>query len=86
MRPMYPGALPAGAMSSIIERNIPIRFGLVPLAETEEGAWFPFNILAPAHDNLFTGKKMTKLFYHLIKNYGRKKTLDFLSAVRHSNW
>ncbi|KAF9478976.1 hypothetical protein BDN70DRAFT_807681 [Pholiota conissans] len=87
MRPMYPGAMPsvranlfnvilivdlsriqtlnfiAGPMSSIIDRSLPLRFGLVPLAETEEG------------------KKMTKLFYHLIKNYGRKKTLNFLSAL-----
>ena len=28
------------------------------------------------------GKKMAKLFYHLIKNYGRKKTLEFLNIVR----
>jgi hypothetical protein len=25
---------------------------------------------------------MAKLFYHLIKNYGRKKTLEFLNIVR----
>jgi hypothetical protein len=31
------------------------------------------------------GKKMAKLFYHLIKNYGRKKTLEFLNIVRTSS-
>jgi hypothetical protein len=31
------------------------------------------------HD--FSGKKMAKLFYYLIENHGRKKTLEFLNLV-----
>ncbi|KAF4618673.1 hypothetical protein D9613_009850 [Agrocybe pediades] len=87
LRPMFPGALPmikhnlfnvvlaldlsqtvslnfiAGPVSNILGRDIPLRFGLVPTAETEDG------------------KKMANLFYHLIKNYGRKKTLEFLKTA-----
>ncbi|KAF8954770.1 hypothetical protein BDZ97DRAFT_1908037 [Flammula alnicola] len=87
LRPMFPGAMPsikanlfnvvlildlsqmsslnliAGPMTNIINRDIPLRFGLVPVAETEDG------------------KKMAKLLYHLIKNYGRRKTLGFLAAL-----
>ncbi|KAG5636220.1 hypothetical protein H0H81_008754 [Sphagnurus paluster] len=50
----------AGPMANIIDRNLPLRFGLVPLSETKDGA------------------RMARLFYHLVHNYGRKKTLGFL--------
>ncbi|KAF8155695.1 UDP-glucose:glycoprotein glucosyltransferase-domain-containing protein [Crassisporium funariophilum] len=87
LRPMYPGAMPTvkanlfniilildlsqtssmnfigGPMANILNRDLPLRFGLVPVAETEEG------------------KKMAKLFYYLIKQYGRKKTLGFLASL-----
>ncbi|KJA25590.1 glycosyltransferase family 24 protein [Hypholoma sublateritium FD-334 SS-4] len=87
LRPMYPGALPnikanlfnvilvvdlskistlnflAGAVSSIINRDIPLRFGMVPVSDSDDG------------------RKMAKLFYHLITNHGRRKTLEFLSAL-----
>ncbi|PPQ88795.1 hypothetical protein CVT25_010481 [Psilocybe cyanescens] len=87
LRPMYPGSLPsikanlfnivlvldlsqttslnflAGGVTNIINRDIPLRFGLVPIVETEDG------------------KKMARLFYHLVKNYGRKKTLQFINSI-----
>ncbi|KIM46645.1 glycosyltransferase family 24 protein [Hebeloma cylindrosporum] len=87
LRPIYPGAMPSvkanlfnvvlildlsqmpalnfisGPMQNIISREFPLRFGLVPVAETQDG------------------KKMAKLFYYLIKNYGRKKTLEFLNII-----
>uniref|UniRef100_A0A8H8CJL8 Glycosyltransferase family 24 protein n=1 Tax=Psilocybe cubensis TaxID=181762 RepID=A0A8H8CJL8_PSICU len=87
LRPMYPGSLPsikanlfnivlildlsqttslnflAGGVTNIINRDIPLRFGLVPLVETEDG------------------KKMARLFYHLVKNYGRRKTLQFIHSI-----
>ncbi|KDR79892.1 hypothetical protein GALMADRAFT_242006 [Galerina marginata CBS 339.88] len=53
----------AGPMTNIISRDFPLRFGLVPTAETEDG------------------KKMARLFYHLIKNFGRKKSLDFMKSI-----
>ncbi|KAJ7651981.1 glycosyltransferase family 24 protein [Mycena polygramma] len=52
-----------GAVASIINRNFPFRFGIVPLAETEDGA------------------KMARLFYHSVRNYGRKRTMGFLKKV-----
>ncbi|KAF5311086.1 hypothetical protein D9619_007791 [Psilocybe cf. subviscida] len=87
LRPPYPGAMPAvkanlfnvvlildlskisalnfigGPMTNIIARDFPLRFGLVPVVETEEG------------------KKMARLFYYLVKTYGRKKTTEFLSLL-----
>ncbi|KAJ3505081.1 hypothetical protein NLJ89_g7601 [Agrocybe chaxingu] len=87
LRPMYPGMLPsikanlfnvvltldlskmsslnflAGPMSNIINREFPLRFGLVPLGDDE------------------AGKKMVRLFYYLIRNHGRKTTLEFLKAI-----
>ncbi|PPQ81692.1 hypothetical protein CVT26_007456 [Gymnopilus dilepis] len=86
LRPLYPGAMPtvkanlfnivlildlsdvlnlnfvSGAMSNIIN-HIPLRFGLVPVVETDDG------------------KKMARLFYHLIKSYGRRKTLDVFRSI-----
>ncbi|KAF8905183.1 glycosyltransferase family 24 protein [Gymnopilus junonius] len=86
LRPLYPGAMPtvranlfnivlildlsdivnlnflASPMSNIIN-HIPLRFGLVPVTETDDA------------------KRMAKLFYHLIKNYGRKKTLDVFRTM-----
>jgi hypothetical protein len=53
----------AGPMANMIERGIPLRFGLVPIVEGSEG------------------KKMARLFYHLMKDHGRKKTLAFVQNV-----
>ncbi|GLB42376.1 putative UDP-glucose:Glycoprotein Glucosyltransferase [Lyophyllum shimeji] len=52
-----------GPMANIINRGFPLRFGVVPSAETEDGA------------------RMARLFYHLVHNYGRKKTLRFLQEI-----
>ncbi|KAJ6626996.1 glycosyltransferase family 24 protein [Mycena sp. CBHHK59/15] len=52
-----------GAVASIISRNFPFRFGIVPLTETEDGV------------------KMARLFYYLVQNYGRKRTMGFLKKV-----
>ncbi|KAJ7057937.1 UDP-glucose:glycoprotein glucosyltransferase-domain-containing protein [Mycena amicta] len=51
------------SVANIINRNFPFRFGVVPLAETEEGL------------------KMARLFYHVVKTYGRKKTMLFLKKI-----
>ncbi|KAJ7813688.1 glycosyltransferase family 24 protein [Mycena olivaceomarginata] len=61
----HPAALHTltGAVANIVARGLPFRFGVVPLAETEEGT------------------KMAKLFYHSVRNYGRKRTMEFLKAV-----
>ncbi|KAF5378749.1 hypothetical protein D9615_006978 [Tricholomella constricta] len=48
----------AGTMANIINRDLPFRFGVVPLTETEDGT------------------RMARLFYHLVHNYGRRKTLS----------
>ncbi|KAF8069177.1 glycosyltransferase family 24 protein [Lyophyllum atratum] len=53
----------AGPMANIINRNFPLRFGVVPSAETEDGI------------------RMARLFYHLVRNYGRRKTLAFFQEV-----
>lgn len=52
-----------GPMANIIDRNFPLRFGVVPIVETEDGI------------------RMARLFYHLVRNYGRKKTLTFFQEV-----
>ncbi|KAF8812128.1 hypothetical protein BYT27DRAFT_7133469 [Phlegmacium glaucopus] len=87
LRPMYPGTMPtikanlfnvilvldlsytsslnfiSGPMSNILNRDLPLRFGVIPQVETADA------------------KKMARLFYYLIKNYGRKKTLAFLTPL-----
>ncbi|KAJ6586424.1 glycosyltransferase family 24 protein [Mycena vulgaris] len=52
-----------GAVASIIGRNFPFTFGIVPISETEDGA------------------KMARLFYHSVREYGRKRTMGFLQKV-----
>lgn len=51
-------------LSMLIDRMFPVRFGIVPIVETEEGV------------------KMAKMFYYLVQNYGRQKTMGFFSSVR----
>ncbi|KAJ7909648.1 glycosyltransferase family 24 protein [Mycena leptocephala] len=60
-----PGSLSmiTGPVASIISKNFPFRFGIVPITETEDGA------------------KMARLFYHSVRNYGRKRTMSFLKTV-----
>ncbi|KAJ7785207.1 UDP-glucose:glycoprotein glucosyltransferase-domain-containing protein [Mycena maculata] len=53
----------SGSVAGIINRLFPFRFGIVPLAESEDGA------------------KMARVFYHLVRNYGRKRTMGFLKQV-----
>ncbi|CAK5263208.1 unnamed protein product, partial [Mycena citricolor] len=55
-----------GAVANVVSRSFPLRFGIVPITETEDG------------------KKMAKLFYHGVKNYGRKRTMSFLTSVMNS--
>ncbi|KAG6827591.1 hypothetical protein H0H92_011214 [Tricholoma furcatifolium] len=58
----------SGNMAMLINRQLPLRFGLVPICETEDST------------------RMAQLFYHLVANYGRKKTLTFITqlAIAHS--
>lgn len=72
----------AGAVSSIINRDIPLRFGMVPVSESEDGQSILARRRAVLKRLALVGRKMAKLFYHLITNHGRRKTLEFLSAVR----
>jgi UDP-glucose:glycoprotein glucosyltransferase len=51
-------------LSMLIDGLFPVRFGIVPIVETEEGV------------------KMAKVFYYLVQNYGRQKTMAFFSSVR----
>ncbi|THH06125.1 hypothetical protein EW145_g4303 [Phellinidium pouzarii] len=53
----------AGPLNNIISRGVPIRFGVVPGVETEDG------------------RKMARLFYHLIDTYGRAKTMGFFAQI-----
>ncbi|KAG7448716.1 uncharacterized protein BT62DRAFT_965246 [Guyanagaster necrorhizus] len=52
-----------GAVSNIIERSFPFRFGIVPNIESEDGL------------------KMARLFYFLVDNFGRKKTMGYLKKL-----
>ncbi|KAK7047284.1 killer toxin resistant protein [Paramarasmius palmivorus] len=89
LRPLYPGQYPsvklnlfnvvlvvdlsqtstlnfiAGAISNIIQRNFPFRWGVAPL------------IGSPSDEST----KMARLFYYLVQNHGRKKTMDFLKKI-----
>lgn len=67
-------------MSNILERNLPFRFGVVPITETEDGKP-PCNHDQNIASHGTSGKKMGRLLYHLIKVFGRKKTLAFLKKV-----
>lgn len=69
----------AGPVSNILSRDIPLRFGLVPAAETEDG--LSLLLILYFSLNVSIGKKMANLFYYLIKSYGRKKTLEFVKNV-----
>ena len=51
-------------LSMLIDHLYPVRFGIVPVVETDEGV------------------KMAKVFYYLVQNYGRQKTMRFFSSVR----
>jgi hypothetical protein len=88
LRPMFPGQVPTvrrnmyhvilvfdlarssslhfitNTLSMLIDHLYPVRFGIVPVVETEEGV------------------KMAKVFYYLVQNYGRQKTMAFFSSVR----
>jgi hypothetical protein len=88
LRPLYPGQAPTvrrnmynvvllldlarpfslrfitNTLSMLVDRLFPVRFGIVPIVETEEGV------------------KMAKVFYYLVQNYGRQKTMGFFSSVR----
>ena len=74
----------AGAVSSIINRDIPLRFGMVPVSDSEDGQSILPRFGVVLKRLALTGRKMAKLFYHLISNHGRRKTLEFLSAVSSS--
>ncbi|KAF9461692.1 glycosyltransferase family 24 protein, partial [Collybia nuda] len=87
LRPVYPGQFPnvklnlynivlvvdlsqtssltfiGGPVANIIDRNFPLRFGVVPIAESEEGT------------------RMARLFYYLVQNYGRRKTIEFIRRI-----
>jgi UDP-glucose:glycoprotein glucosyltransferase len=71
----------SGPMSNLLGRDLPLRFGVVPQVETVDGTLC--FMLSTQMRNLrkISGKKMARLFYYLIKNYGRKKTLAFLVPV-----
>jgi UDP-glucose:glycoprotein glucosyltransferase len=88
LRPMYPGQIPTvrrnmfnavlvfdlarpsslrfitDTLTMLIDRLFPVRFGIVPIVETEEGV------------------KMAKVFYYLMQNYGRQRTMRFFASVR----
>lgn len=68
------------AIAGIVSRGLPFRFGIVPLPESEDGASnLPSNSSGSLIPN--TGAKMAKLFYHSVRNYGRKRTMGFLQKV-----
>ncbi|KAG6887758.1 hypothetical protein C0995_013010 [Termitomyces sp. Mi166 len=70
----------AGNMASLISRGIPLRFGVVPIAETEN-SMLPSGSMrgsGQADARCWLGTRMARLFYHLVSNYGRKKTLKFI--------
>lgn len=71
-----------GSMSAIINRNLPVRFGLVPVVESEDGMATRYtpNIWHTEETGI-SGKKMARIFYHLVGKYGRKKTLEFFRLV-----
>ncbi|KIY49922.1 glycosyltransferase family 24 protein [Fistulina hepatica ATCC 64428] len=52
-----------GPMSNLIERGLPLRFGVVPSTETK------------------AGEEMARLFYHMIKSYGRAKAMTFFKSI-----
>jgi|SRR5882762_101086 len=71
-----------GSISSIISRNFPFRFGVVPIMETEEGkslCWILCDVIFIAY--IASGSQMARLFYYLIENYGRTTTMIFLRNV-----
>ena len=70
----------AVTVNNLIQRGIPLRIGIVPSIETEDGElrWKSWR-LAMLIESL--GRKMAGLFYHLIKNIGRSKTMGLISRV-----
>lgn len=72
----------SGPMSNILNRDLPIRFGVVPQVESADGTSLHKMLSAETADlRKYPAKKMARLFYYLIENYGRKKTLAFLVPV-----
>ena len=73
------------AVSNIINRQFPFRFGVMPIVETEGGmlhvllsAMFVLVLLMC----LRAGMQMARLFYWLVENVGRAKTMQFIKSVR----
>ncbi|WVQ71501.1 hypothetical protein IAR50_001039 [Cryptococcus sp. DSM 104548] len=60
----------AGSLAPMIQRGIPIRFGVVPIFE-------------PGTDDL--SLKMAKVFRYVVETFGKESTRDFLTAIIHAN-
>ena len=74
----------AGPINNIISRGFPLRFGVVPSVETEDGELAVaqcLEIFGLSDVYLDSAKKMARLYYHMIDTFGRAKTMGFLSQV-----
>ncbi|KAH6906727.1 hypothetical protein BKA70DRAFT_1372357 [Coprinopsis sp. MPI-PUGE-AT-0042] len=73
IRPMYPGQFPN------VKANF-INLIAGPISNIiERNLPFTFGVIPIIETE--DGKKMARLFYHLIKTYGRKKTISFLHTL-----
>ncbi|TFK19735.1 hypothetical protein FA15DRAFT_759842 [Coprinopsis marcescibilis] len=87
IRPMYPGQFPsvkANLFNTVLALDLSqvgaVNFIVGPVSNIiERGLPFRFGVVPIVETE--DGKKMARLFYHLIKNYGRKKTLGFLRKL-----
>jgi UDP-glucose:glycoprotein glucosyltransferase len=62
-----------GPMANIVNRNYPLRFGVVPI------------VAGGGDGGEDDGTRMARLFYYLIHQYGRKTTLEFIKQVYFHN-
>ncbi|ODO11431.1 hypothetical protein I350_00211 [Cryptococcus amylolentus CBS 6273] len=62
----------AGSLAQMVQRGIPIRFGIVPVFE-------------PGTNDLCESFKMAKVFRYVVKTFSKESIRDFFTSIIHAN-
>lgn len=67
-------------ITSLISRSLPFTWGVAPLVETEDGKHHICSLSSDPYKSS-QGARMARLFYYLVENFGRSKTMEFIQRV-----
>ena len=77
----------AGTLNAFITRGVPLRFGIVPSVETEEGeSAIAMTVIGDVFHGLTydrPAQRMARLVYYLFKHFDHTKAMGFMSRVSH---